>query len=62
MEKVLYTPKELAREIPVGEHKLRKLANTYPSFPKIRNGNRLLFVKSEVEDWLTKQSRQGVRI
>lgn len=58
----LYTPKELAREIPVGEHKLRKLANTYPSFPKIRNGNRLLFFKDEVLDWLKKNSKEGLRI
>ena len=57
-----YTPKELAREIPIGEHKLRRLAREYESFPVIRNGNRLLLIKPEVEAWLIEMAKAGVRI
>lgn len=62
MEATLMTAKELAREIPIGEHKIRSMAKKYPDFPKLRNGNRLLFIKEEVVDWLAKYSRQLIKI
>ena len=62
MEATLMTAKELAREILIGEHKIRNMAKKYPDFPKLRNGNRLLFIKEEVVDWLAKYSRQGIKL
>lgn len=62
MEATLMTAKELAKEIPIGEHKIRSMAKKYPDFPQIRNGNRRLFIKEEVEDWLRVYSRQGIRL
>ncbi len=62
MEATLMTAKELAGEIPLGEHKIRKLANKYPDFPKLRSGNRMYFFKDEVLAWLKVMSKQGIRI
>lgn len=62
MDKEIYTAKELAKVLPIGEHKIREMAKKYPSFPKLRVGNRMLFFKDEVEEWLRKNSRQGIRL
>lgn len=48
----LITAKELAKEIPLGEHKIRHLAKTYKDFPQIKSGNRRFFFLDEVVDWL----------
>ncbi|MGI5949844.1 helix-turn-helix domain-containing protein [Peptoniphilus sp.] len=60
--KFLLTAKELAGEIPIGEHKIRNLANEYSDFPKLRVGNRMYFFKDEVIAWLKENSRQGIRL
>ncbi|MBU5669574.1 DNA-binding protein [Peptoniphilus sp. MSJ-1] len=59
-----YTPKELASEedFPLGEHKLRTLANRYKNFPHLRNGNRLLLIRSEVENWLVECNKLGIKL
>ena len=48
----LITAKELAKEIPLGGHKIRHLAKTYKDFPQIKSGNRRFFFLNEVVDWL----------
>lgn len=58
----LLTAKELAREVPVGEHKIRSLARTFKDFPCIRNGAYTYFIKKDVEDWLKDQAKNGVKI
>lgn len=58
----LLTAKELAREVPVGEHKIRSLARTFKDFPCIRNGTYTYFIKKDVEDWLKDMSKNGIRI
>ena len=62
MDREIYTAKELAKVIPIGEHKIREMAKKYPSFPQLRVGNRTLFFKEEVEEWLRKSSKQGIRL
>lgn len=62
MDREIYTAKELAKVIPIGEHKIRAMAKKYPSFPKLRVGNRTLFFKEEVEEWLRKSSKQGIQL
>ena len=58
----LLTAKDLAKEIPIGEHKLRLLARTFKNFPCIRNGSSTYFIKEQVEEWLEKQMSTGLRI
>lgn len=62
MEDSLMTAKELSEKIPIGEHRIRKLAKEYPDFPKLRAGNRMYFFKDEVLAWLKEMSKQGIRI
>lgn len=62
METTLMTAKELSKEIPIGENKIRKLAKKYSDFPKLRTGNRTYFFKDEVMEWLKEMSKQGIRI
>ena len=57
MDREIYTAKELAKVIPIGEHKIREMAKKYPSFPKLRVGNRTLFFKEEVEGFGRVRSR-----
>jgi hypothetical protein len=58
----LLTAKELAREVPVGEHKIRTLARTFKDFPCIRNGTFTYFIKEDVEDWLKDQAKNGIKL
>lgn len=58
----LLTAKELAKEIPIGEHKIRSLARTVNDFPCIRNGAFTYFIKEQVEEWLEDQAKIGVKI
>lgn len=62
MDKFLVSAKELAKEIPIGEHKLRDLEKNNKTFPVIKKGNQLLFIKSEVEEWFRKYSWSDKRI
>lgn len=58
----LYTAKDLAKELPIGEHKLRRLSKECLNFPCLKIGNRTLFTKEDVEAWLLSQAKMGVRI
>lgn len=49
--KVFMTPKEFSKEYGIGITKTYELANT-KGFPIIRNGNRILIIRSKVEDWI----------
>lgn len=46
----LMTPKEFASEYGIGVNKTYELVNM-KNFPKVKNGNRILIIRSKVDDW-----------
>lgn len=58
----LLTAKELARELPIGEQKIRTLAKSLKDFPCIKCGCYTYYIKDQVEEWLREQSKNGIRI
>ncbi len=61
MDKLLYAD-QLAAELEISPNLVRKLAKKYDDFPQLRNGNRRLFIKEEVVDWLKTNSTAGIRV
>lgn len=61
MDKLLYAD-QLAAELEISPNLVRKLAKKYDDFPQLRNGNRRLFIKEEVVDWLKTNSKAGIRV
>ncbi len=51
--KMFMTPKEFSKEYGIGWNKTYELVHM-SDFPKIKNGNRILIIRSLVEDWFKK--------
>lgn len=50
-EKMFMTPKEFSQEYQIGWNKTYQLVHR-TDFPKIKNGNRILIIRSQVEQWI----------
>ena len=50
------TPKEAATLCPLGEHKIRKLANDDPTFPAYKSGANIIIPTRAFEEWLCEQA------
>ena len=52
------TVRELGQYLQIGSNKTYELANT-PGFPHLKFGNKKIFPKDQVKDWLDKKAKQG---
>ena len=50
-KKMFMTPKEFSEEYQIGINKTYELVHR-ENFPKIKNGNRLLIISSQVDQWI----------
>lgn len=48
---IFMTPKEFSKEYCIGITKVYQLTNI-KNFPMIKNGNRILIIRSKVENWI----------
>lgn len=50
-KEIFMTPQEFAKDYKIGINKAYQLVN-YNGFPVIKNGNRYLIIRSQVEQWI----------
>jgi hypothetical protein len=56
MDPIALTPKQLAKITPLGEHRIRQLCQTDPTFPAFLNGRNIVIPLKPLEEWLAKQA------
>ena len=54
-EKLALTPEQVAQLVPLGEHRIRQLAKSDPSFPCFRNGKNIIIPVDGLNKWLNRQ-------
>lgn len=60
MDQLALSPKQLAKASPLGEHRIRQLCLSDPTFPCFRNGNRTVIPVRAFEQWLEEQASNRV--
>lgn len=59
MEKVFYTVREVAHSGLMSEYNLRRMLKSSHKPPHIMRGNRVLFNRAQLEQWLADECRRN---